>query len=795
LEAALNRDPSGLTLQADPSALAPERLLVFELRGAISTFANAIRRVPGLELIDEEELEADEHDKAPEAYLLVPDAEALRNILALWRRWTSGQELGEGFTPWRDVFATLRDLRVWGPKDRVQEEDRAILADEIEDLSDDDVLALEIELVFRANDEIARAAETSVIAATNAAAGRLLSRCRIDEISYHALLVTLPVATIRRIIERSPQGMSGLDPVMHIRPQSAASDIETGEAILAAEVPPLPPIQKSPILALLDGVPVSEHPILRGRLDVDDQFQLEPRALVAERTHGTAMASLIVHGDRNLPDAPLERRIHCIPVLGSRDEFPENRLIVDLIYQAVLAMREGPDATAPNVIVINLSLGNIRKPFHGRLSPWARLLDRLAHRFGILFLVSSGNHLLPFEIPTVASMGEFEAATPSDRAQLTLNALAQLIGARRLLSPSETVNGLTVGAANIDAVQDADRRGARGRIDPFSSVQMANPSSALGPGFANSVKPDILMPGSREHLSMVSSGRTLSVRPSGAGRPHGLKVAAPPREGGTNWEHYTGGTSAAAALSSRLAHQIHDALENVYGDQFLSLPHHQRAVLLKSLLVHTAFWPDESAAMIKEVLGPSDNRQNVRQKDNIRRFLGYGFVDADAAVYCAEDRATFWAVGVIGQEKKRSVTVPLPACLSGQARLHSLHATLAWFTPVRPGRQSYRSVKLSLIVPEDLSGLRADPTKTQPDQNQSSRGTVFSRHWRGQRAPTIAPDGTLEVSIQREPDRGAKIDETVPFGLAITIAMPGMVQVYDQARALVGLPVRPAVRA
>src|SRR6185295_3191939 len=109
LETALNRDPTGLTLQSDPSALAPERLLVFELRGAIATFANAIRNVPGLELIDEEELESDDKDKAPEAYLLVPDAEALRNILSLWKHWIAGQPLAEGFTPWRDVFATLRD--------------------------------------------------------------------------------------------------------------------------------------------------------------------------------------------------------------------------------------------------------------------------------------------------------------------------------------------------------------------------------------------------------------------------------------------------------------------------------------------------------------------------------------------------------------------------------------------------------------------------------------------------------------------------------------------------------------
>jgi hypothetical protein len=584
---------------------------------------------------------------------------------------------------------------------------------------------------------------------------------------------------------------------MHIRPQSVASDIETSEATRPAETAAMPTIDKAPILALLDGVPVSEHPLLRGRLDVNDLFGLEPGAVVAQRTHGTAMASLILHGDRNLTEPLIGRRLHCVPVLGSGDRFPEDRLIVDLVYQAILGMREGENATSPNVIIVNLSLGNTRKPFHGKLSPWARLIDRLAHRYGILFLVSSGNYLAPFEISSIASMGDFEAALPADRAEHTLRALSQLITSRRLLSPSETVNGITVGAANLDAVQDVDRRGARGRVDPFFPLRMANPSSALGPGFANSVKPDILMPGSREHLSMVSSGRTLSVKPSGAGRPHGIKVAAPPREGGTNWEHYTGGTSAAAALTSRLAHRIHDALEDAYGETFLNLPHHQRAVLIKALIVHTAYWPDDSAKLIKEILGPPNNRQSVRQKDNIRRFLGYGLVDADAAVFCAEDRATFWAVGTLGQEKKCTVAVPLPACLGGQARLHSMHATLAWFTPVLPGRQSYRSVKLSLLVPEDLSGLRVGPTKIQPDLNQSGRGTVFSRRWEGLRAPTIGPNDTIEISVQREPDRGAKTDEPVPFGLAVSIAMPGVVEVYDQARIRLGLPVpvRPVVRA
>jgi hypothetical protein len=252
--------------------------------------------------------------------------------------------------------------------------------------------------------------------------------------------------------------------------------------------------------------------------------------------------------------------------------------------------------------------------------------------------------------------------------------------------------------------------------------------------------------------------------------------------------------SAAAALASRTAHRIHDALEDAYGATFLALPHHQRAALLKALLVHTAAWPSESAALIKSILGPADPKQSVRQKENVRRFMGYGLVSPDDAVSCASDRATFWAVGSLGQENRCSIQVPLPVCMSGQARPHSMTASLAWFTPVHPGRQSYRSVKLSLLAPEDFNELRVLPAKTQPDYNQASKGTVFSRRWEGGRAPTLTTSSSIELVIQREADRGSKVDELIPFGIAVSVAMPGVVEVYAQAQARLGIRPRPAVR-
>ncbi len=763
------------------------------MRGSVQNFIYAITKIPGLEFIDEEELESDEQDIEPTIYLLVPDAQALNNIASLWRRWSQNEELGIGFAPWRDVFATLRDIRPWGPQDRLQANERDIIAEDVALMSDDELIRLEVELVFRSSDVTANEMEADLSNSMVAAGGRIISRCRIADIGYHAVLAELPIPSVRSIIDMSPESIAGLDPVMHIRPQSIATTIEVGEAEDATTVEPLLVTDRPPILALLDGVPVAQHPLLSGGLVVEDQFDLEPLAQVTERYHGTAMASLIMHGDRNKSEPRLERRIHAVPVLGLYDAFPDDRLIVDMIYQAVFAMRGADEPSAPEVLIVNLSLGNARKPFYGQMSAWARLIDRLSYRFGILFVISAGNHSLLLDVPGFANFSQFEDATGTQRAHRTLFAIGQLIAERRLLSPSESVNGVTVGAANVDAVSSADRMATRS-VDPFQNLTISNPSSALGPGFAKSVKPDILMPGAKEHMSFVASGTTLSIRSSGAARAHGLKVAAPPRSGIGNFEHFTCGTSAAAALASRTCHQIHDALESAYGDSFNLLSHTQRATLLKALLVHTASWPQAASELIKQILGPDDNRQHVRQKDNIRRFLGYGLVDAEAAVACTEDRATFWASGILPREQAVNIQVPIPICINGQARPHALQATLAWFTPVLPGRQSYRAVRLKLIEPEELTSLRVDAAKAQPDQNQGRRGTVFSRRWEGSRAPIIGENNFITLTVQREPDQGTIIDDPIPFGLAVTFAMPGVTQIYEEVQARLAITPRVVVR-
>ena len=78
------------------------------------------------------------------------------------------------------------------------------------------------------------------------------------------------------------------------------------------------------------------------------------------------MASLIVHGDLQAGEPPLNRPLYVRPVMvfdaaSNAETTPPDRLPLDVVYLAVRRLLEGDGAepaSAPSVVVINLSLGH-----------------------------------------------------------------------------------------------------------------------------------------------------------------------------------------------------------------------------------------------------------------------------------------------------------------------------------------------------------------------------------------------------------------------------------------------------
>jgi hypothetical protein len=200
------------------------------------------------------------------------------------------------------------------------------------------------------------------------------------------------------------------------------------------------------------------------------------------------------------------------------------------------------------------------------------------------------------------------------------------------------------------------------------------------------------------------------------------------------------------------------------------------------------------AELIKATVGPWGPGQASKQKDNIRRFIGFGILDASDAVACAADRATFFATGALHPDRSVAIEVPVPLAMGGKAQPHSLSATLAWFTPVSPGRKSYRTCRLRILTPASISDLGVSGHGWQPDENQTNRGTIFSRCWEGSDAPVVTANMTIPLVVQRDPDQGTPIDKPVAFGLAVTLAMPGEIGLYDEVFARVQPPIRATAR-
>ena len=130
------------------------------------------------------------------------------------------------------------------------------------------------------------------------------------------------------------------------------------------------------------------------------------------------------------------------------------------------------------------------------MSLLARLLDWLAFKYWVLFLVNAGNHAYAIElnVPRIG-FGELDS---TERASAVFNALAADTRKRTLLSPSETLNGLTIGAVHSDLSEPPE--GYR-LINPFNGNAFPSVVSAHGPGNRRSVKPEVMLPGGRQSLA------------------------------------------------------------------------------------------------------------------------------------------------------------------------------------------------------------------------------------------------------------------------------------------------------
>ncbi len=470
----------------------------------------------------------------------------------------------------------------------------------------------------------------------------------------------------------------------------------------------------------------------------------------------------------------------------------EGRLLVDTIYRAVLRLKgsEGEEAAAPTVFLVNISMADPRRPFTRLVSPLARLLDFLSVRHNILFLVCAGNVPTPLALAEFNTWADFENAEPATRERAVLAALNAAKHERSILSPAESLNALTIGAHHHDNLQT--RVSAPTAVDPFDDHEMPNPSSALGLGFHRTVKPDIYLPGGREHLRMQSAGGGVVARFGSPQRIYGLAAAAPDTAGRGRLDQtaFSDGTSSATALATRAAHRLFDALmDRDGGSLFADMPAEFYAVVVKALLVHRAQW-NGKAELLKEICGPADKRQFVARSENAARFMGFGIPNVAEVLDCATNRATLLGYGVLRSGQAHNYRIPLPLSLERVTDPRALTITAAWFSPIRPGYYGYRCVKLEAAPAEPLVALGVNRAAAQPADASVRKGTVFHERFSGARAVPFIDDGHLALRVWCKDDDDAA-DRPVRYALAVTIEAGTPIPVYEEIQQRLRVRPRP----
>lgn len=779
----------------------PDQVLVLETVGTVDNFVEAVSQINGLEWLAEAELsdikpdddfrdERDDRDLSGRLFLVMTDAGALTTLRLRFDNYLKNPDAGfpRGLAPLKHVFEQLRTMRLWGPEDRIAEfglwENWQF---RLEHMPGTELLPFEAELWFRESPRSRRQSEARFRDVVNSLGGEISRTSVIPEISYHGVLGKIPAARASQLVDQRDSQLVLCEDVMFLRPVGQCSVPATDDLAdpddldVAARVSdPL----GNPVVALFDGLPLAGHSLLEGRLDLDDPDGYEDYYQAHQRHHGTGMTSLICHGELDAGEPPIGRRVYVRPILRPfvegpdqewREKISDEELPVDLVHRAVRRLFDGDGETpgvAPGVRVINLSVCDDRRPFVREMSPLARLLDWLTVKYQVLFVVSAGNHehAIGLDVPRDG----LEELDGDDRESAVFNALAADTRNRSLLSPSETLNGLTVGAVHSDfsAMPEGNRL-----INPFDRDGFPSVVSAHGPGYRQSVKPDLLLPGGRqslaEHMGTGHANVVLEVTKSQ--RPPGQKVAWPGEQGNLRATRYTRGTSNATALASRAACQLYDVLCDLRS-QFGSFPGEDfDAVLLKALLVHGAHCElplDHYASILN---GHSGRRQS---KEVASRLVGYGVASTGRVMLCTDHRVTVLGSGEIGADEAHIFRLPTPQGLSGVAEPRRMITTLAWLSPINCSHRRYRRAQLEFTAARTLAEEPVGVTYP-----QVRRGTVQHEVWEGSGATVVSEGDEIEIRVECRADAGS-LDESVRYGLAVTLEVPESVDVllYQEIR-------------
>ncbi|MFE5594772.1 S8 family peptidase [Streptomyces sp. NPDC056549] len=435
--------------------------------------------------------------------------------------------------------------------------------------------------------------------------------------------------------------------------------------VTAEELADLPiPSADAPIVGIIDSGVQAGHPLLRGCIVEATTVSGSLSDGVDRHGHGTSVASILLHGsiDTQIASGDWEAppcRILSVRVLDEENRIPSNRLPQSEISNAVEYL------SSRGVKVINLSLGDEDGVMVANRAPTlAAVLDSLARKFGVVFVVPTGN-VVPAEYSGLMD-DKFRSDYPYRMLESPVSGL---------IDPAPSAISLTVGGS-VPALKPA----ALGTV-PIGKPGWPSPFSRVGPGINGAIKPEINAAAGT--LGQGIDGNETQVQDSfmvavADGRPDGLAVVS-----------YDIGTSLAAPRVARACAVVQDE------------------------------YPDASANLIRSLVlqsvmgGSSPFRDDQKLTDGVReskllQLAGYGEVSEQRSVLSGDRDTVLFAEEQIPLDSVHLYTIPIPESFFIPGRVErGITVSLCYDPPVRARRMDYLASRMQF---ELLRGVSPDAT-------------------------------------------------------------------------------------
>jgi subtilisin family serine protease len=434
------------------------------------------------------------------------------------------------------------------------------------------------------------------------------------------------------------------------------------------------------VIGVIDSGLTSAHPFVVG--SVVASFG-EPAKLGDDdaKGHGTPVSGIAIYGDvrQQLAGDPVQPkfRVASARVVDAQGKFDDADVVPSQMEKAIRRLHDEHGCR-----VINISLGDRKRPAGAKPSAWAASLDDSVRELDILIVVAVGN-------ADRNRLREFGDGVSGHYPSFILDE------ANRVLEPASAVNVITVGAiahANGLAQSDGDNVG----VMPLAQAYQPSPFTRIGPGANGAIKPDLVDFGG----TAVFDGPTQSIQ-DGAVRTN-AGVISLHNEYLTQLFATHSGTSFSAPLVAYKAALLFEAFPTASSN------------LVRALLALSAEHPSPALHCLD---GLGD--------DAIFGVLGYGIADVDRAIASDDNRVVLFREDSLASDCFAVYEVPIPKQFqTGKGRRH-IKVSLAFDPPVRHTRVDYMGTRMgfNLLRGTTAEGVFDAYRKWDKDNGEAARVT------------------------------------------------------------------------